>query len=147
MAPTLVIGHRTWGTWIECFSLLSSFHNMRRWYAGWWGRKVINNLSQVWILWATIAPSMTRYAKSYKNDINVMKATNCFLIGFKTPQRRKHTTVTIYKSSQEIKIGQIIGHVNDYYYFLLYVYIIKLPSKFVSFIFRFVLCFDIIFVQ
>lgn len=76
-----------------------------------------------------------------------MRATNCFLIGFKTPQRRKHTTVTIYKSSQEIKIEQIIGHVNDYYYFLLYVYIIKLPSKFVSFIFRFVLCFDIIFVQ
>lgn len=90
---------------------------------------------------------MTRYAKRYKNDINVMRATNCFLIGFKTPQRRKHTTVTIYKSNQEIKIGQIIGHVNDYYYFLLYVYIIKLPSKFVSFIFRFVLCFGIIFVQ
>lgn len=45
-------------------------------------------------------------------------------------------------------IGQIIGNVNDSnFFFLLYVHIIKLSSKFVSYIFRFVSLFDIIFVQ
>lgn len=63
----------------EVFSSpLASFRSIRRWCAICWGRKVIN-LTQLWILWATITCQASCFLW-FNSGINIMVLARSFLI-------------------------------------------------------------------
>lgn len=75
------------GTDLEASSLVTSFHNARRFSACYWRRKAISSLTY-W--WSTITVVLVIHAQWCKSGINVTRVTIHFLVWFMHPFTRQN---------------------------------------------------------
>lgn len=98
----LIIGHREIKQLPGSSYLLASFHSSGSCHIACLRIKDINDVTQLWTLWASVTTSMARCVHGCNGGTNVIGVANWSLLGFKA-WRRKHIPSTLFDQDPMVR--------------------------------------------